>query len=83
MKATANLGVELWDHSEKDTLRIGLIKYIEPCDYKLEKCGNAARIRIEVHNAVGVPIWHRAYCHEHAAPLLEKAKALGFRIIED
>ena len=83
MKATANLGVELWDHSEKDTLRIGLIKYVEPCDYKLEKCGNPARIKIEVHNAVGVPIWHRDYCHEHAAPLLEKAKALGFRIIED
>ena len=82
MKATANLGVELWDHSEKDTLRIGLIKYVGPCDYKLEKCGNPARIKIEVHNAVGVSIWHRDYCHEHAAPLLDKAKVLGFRIIE-
>ena len=80
MKARANL--ELWNHSEKDTLRIGLIKYVGPCDYKLETCNNPARIKIEVHNGFGIPIWHRDYCHEHAAPLLDKAKALGFIIFE-
>ena len=76
------MDVELWDHSAKDTLRIALIKYVGACDYKLDKCANPARIKIEVHNEGGVPIWRRDYCHEHAAPLLDKAKALGFRIIE-
>jgi len=83
MKAMSKLNAELWDDSEKNTLRIGLIKYVGSCDYQREKCSKPARIQIEVRNGLGTPIWHRDYCHEHAAPLLDKAKAVGFKIIED
>jgi hypothetical protein len=83
MKAMHKLRTELWDDSEKNTLRIGVIKYVGPCDYKPEMCTKPARIQIEVRNGLGNPIWHRDYCHEHAAPVLDKAKAIGFRIIED
>jgi hypothetical protein len=77
------LRTELWDDSEKDTLRIGVIKHVGPCDYKPEACTKPARIQVQVRNGLGIPIWRRDYCHEHAAPVLEKAKAVGFRIIED
>jgi hypothetical protein len=83
MKAMYKLRTELWDDSEKDTLRIGVIKHVAPCDYKPETCTKPARIQVQVRNGLGTPIWHRDYCHEHAAPVLEKAKAVGFRIIED
>ena len=73
-----------WRHPNRKThfLRVAVIRYISPCEFKRETCGKPARIQIEVGNGLSTP-WHRDYCHHHAAPVLNKAKALGLTIIEN
>jgi len=77
---TANPASEVW---EVHPLRIGVIRFVGPCEYRREKCTKPAGIRIEVKNAGGTPEWDGDYCHEHAERLVEKAKAAGIRIIDD
>jgi hypothetical protein len=78
--ATTNSATEVW---EVHSLRIGVIRFVGPCEYRRERCAKPAGIRIEVKNAGGTPEWDGDYCHEHAAQLVEKAKAAGIRIIDD
>jgi hypothetical protein len=68
---------------EIHSLRVSVIKYVWQCESKREKCSNAARIQIEIRSASGAPSRIHDLCHEHAAPVLEKAKAAGLTIIDD
>jgi len=77
---TTNPASEVW---EVHSLRIGVIRFVGPCEYRREKCTKPAGIRIEVKNAGGTPEWDGDYCHEHADRLVERAKAAGITIIDD
>ena len=75
-----NTASEVW---EVHSLRIGVIRFVGPCEYRREKCARPAGIRIEVKNVEGTPEWDGDYCHEHAERLVEKAKATGIIVIDD
>ena len=77
---TASPASEVW---EVHSLRIGVIRFVGPCEYRPEKCTKPAGIRIEVKKAGGTPERDGDYCHEHAERLVEKAKAAGIRIIDE
>ena len=68
---------------EIGSLRTSLITYVWPCESKREKCSNPARIQIEIGYVSGAPAKIHDLCHEHAGPVLEKAKAAGLSIIDD
>jgi hypothetical protein len=68
---------------EVHTLRVGVIRFVGPCEYKREPCTRPAEVKIEVLNERSTPKWDGEYCHEHAGQLVEKAKVAGVRIIDD
>jgi len=68
---------------EIHSVRISLIKYVWPCESKREKCANPSRIQVEIRYASGAPPRIHDLCHEHAARVLDKAKAAGLKILDD
>jgi len=75
---------EVFGRSEEiHSLCVNLVRYLWPCESKREKCSNPARVQIEIRYASGAPSTIHDLCHEHAAPVIEKARAAGLTIIDD
>jgi len=77
---TTDPTAEVW---EVHSLRIGVIRFVGPCEYTRENCTRPAGIRIEVRKRCGAPEWDGDYCHEHADRLVAKARAAGVTVIDD
>jgi hypothetical protein len=74
----ANLGANLWGHSEADktaSIRVGRTHYQARCQSK-KGCPHRAVIQIECRDDAGHPFWNRDYCEAHAKPVIEKAERL-------
>jgi hypothetical protein len=78
----ANLGANLWGHSEDGntaSIRAGSIHYQAQCQSK-HGCWHRAVIRIECRDSIGHPFWNRDYCEAHAQSVLKRAEARGIPV---
>jgi hypothetical protein len=76
--AMANLGANLWGHSEEGktaSIRAGHIHYQARFQSK-QGCQQRAVIQIECRDSIGYPFWNRDFCEAHAKPVIEKAGRL-------
>jgi hypothetical protein len=78
----ANLGANLWGHSEDGTttsIRAGYIQYKAQCQSR-HGCPHPAVIQIECRDGIGHPFWNRDFCYTHAKPIIEKAERLNIPV---